>query len=86
MVNEIAKVISSFFHFLIYERDPDKQAKRAANREYKILKKAIALAVKIRYTQRLYDNLPPKNINQKRTLKKRLEAYDRKFIRLLALE
>ena len=86
---EIAGVIKAFFTFLIYERDPDKQARRAAARDLKYTKKALLCALKIFRYQKELDGLSPKNrvnTNKRKVLKARIAKEKKAFYRLLAID
>ena len=90
-MQDIAGAIEAVFSFLIYERDPDKQARRAANREYKLLKKAVWHAAKMIQWQDELNSLPivtaDKTIRRKRELyQNRVAQEKRTFQQLLALE
>ena len=90
-MKEIAGAIKSFIDFLIYERDPDKQARRAQLREYNILKKAVAEAVRVLHYQESLDQLPiistdRKNQRLREIYRKRISKGKISFFRLLAIE
>jgi hypothetical protein len=86
MIGKIAEGLGKIFEFIMYERDPDKQARRLANREYKILKKATQLAVKIFYLQDDHDELPIDHVKQRRALTRKIKSYTEKFFIYLAQE
>ena len=90
-MKEIAGAIKSFIDFLIFERDPEKQARRAQLREYSILKKAIAEAVRILHYQESLDELPVISTNKKNQrlreiYRKRIAKGKMSFFNLLAIE
>ena len=85
----IAGAVKAFFSWLIYERDPDKQARRAAARDLKYTKKAILCALKIFRYQKDIDDLPPKSLasaKKRKILKARIAKEKKSFYSLLAID
>lgn len=88
-MSEIAGAVKAFFNFLIFERDPDKQARRAAARDLKYTKKAILCALKIFRYQKDIEDLPPNSkvsTKKRRVLKTRIAKEKKSFYRLLAID
>ena len=78
-IEAISTAVGKIFEWLVYERDPDKQARRMANKEYKVLKKATELAVRIFYLQDDHDFLPIEHRKQRKALTKKIKSYRKKF-------
>lgn len=86
---EIAGAIKTFFTWLIYERDPDKQARRAAARELKYTKLALLCALKIFRYQKEIEDLPLDSISsatKRKNLKVLIEKEKKVFYKLLAID
>ena len=89
MVGEVSGAIKAFFTWLLYERDPDKQARRAAARDMKYTKQAILCALKIFRYQNDLENLSPTTHNatvKRKSLKYKINKEKRTFYKLLAID
>ena len=84
MVGKIAQAISSIFGFLTKERDPEEQALRRKNWEYRLSKRANIMAYKAFKYLSLWEK--ETGFNRRRVYRHRFEVYRDKFFELLAKE
>jgi len=84
MIGKIAQAISAIFRFLAKERDPEEQALRRKNWEYKLSKEANLMAYKAFKYLNMWEE--EKNVKQAKIYHKRFQIYRDKFFELLAKE
>ena len=84
MIDKIASAISAIFKFLTKERDPEEQALRRKNWEYRLSKKANIMAYRAFKYLSLWEK--ETDFNRRRVYRHRFEVYRDKFFELLAKE
>lgn len=88
-MKDILNFITSIFKFSTAERDPEKQRGRRINKEYKVTKSAVRLAVRIFNLESKLEYYPRKtttDIKRRSKMRKKVVSWKDKFFRLLAIE